>query len=108
MAGTPPEDVLEWLTREEERLGTEAVERATLDIDEARKLLYSELGYDPTESQLEAWMRAGTTKYETLPQLGVELIPLKRPWGTQFSYYDYARHRFTKVETVIEAIRKWY
>jgi len=107
VAGTPPEDLLEWLTREEEALGTEAVERGTTDIEEARRLLYEELGYEPTESQLDAWMGAGKAKYEVLPEIGVSLLSFERPWGTQYSYYNYATHRFIGKTEAMEAVRTW-
>lgn len=107
MAGTPPEDLLEWLTREEEILGTDAIERGMIDVEAARSLLYEELGYEPTESQLEAWMGAGVTKYETLPEIGVSLFSIERAWGTQYTYYSYATHRFVGVSEVMEAVRKW-
>ncbi|GAI99871.1 unnamed protein product, partial [marine sediment metagenome] len=97
----------EWLTREEEILGTGAVERSLVDLEDAKRLLQSELGYDPTPGQLDAWTGVGETKYETLPSIGVSLIAIERKWGTQYTYYDYAAHRFVGKAAVMEAVRKW-
>jgi len=107
MAGTPPEDLLAWLTREEEVLGAGVIERSLTDLEEARKLLYQELGYEPTEPQLEAWQQAGVSKYEALPELGIQLFPVERVWGTQYSYYSYATHRFISKQVAMEALRIW-
>lgn len=107
MAGTPPEDLLEWLLREEEILGTTYTETAMLEYESARRMLFDELGYDPTGLQVTSVMEAAQMKYEILPQLGVSLLATERPWGTQYQYYDYATHRFVSTKGVMEAVRAW-
>lgn len=94
MAGTPPEDLLEWLLREEETLGIDAVERGLIDIEAARALLYEELGYDPTESQLAGFQEAGQLKYERLPAVGVGFERVAFPWGYQPRYRDIVTGRY--------------
>lgn len=106
MAGTPPEDLLEWLTREEEKLGLTRMTRATVDIDEARELLHRELGYEPSESQVSGFMGAGEAKYEVLPTLGVEIHPVVEKWGTRYRYYDFATRKWARISDVMEAVRK--
>jgi len=73
-------DFLAWLEHEEEVFGlTGAVER-TIDPEACRRMLREELGYDPTEKQVQAMYEAGRYKYETIPQigLGTELVTTYR------------------------------
>lgn len=90
MAGTPPEDLLEWLLREEEVLGIGAVERGLVDIDSARRLLYEELGYEPTDAQLAAFAEGGALKYERLPEIGVRFEMVEYTYGFRPWYRDIA------------------
>jgi len=71
MAGTPPEDLLQWLEREEQILGFTAVDDALYDLAEAQKLFYDELGYDLTEAQFSALGEASALRYEYFPEAGV-------------------------------------
>lgn len=107
MAGTPPEDLLAWLTREEERLGTTAVARAAGDYAATRDLLYDELGYEPEVAQIESLMGAYEVKNAILPELGIGIIPRETRYGKVYSYYNYATHRFTGAASVMEAVRTW-
>lgn len=107
MVETPPEDLLEWLTREEEEFGTARVEGAATDYARARDLLYESLGYEPSEEQVGGFMEVAMVKHEILLELGVSMIPIERPWGKTYSYYNYATHRFAKVTDVMEAVRRW-
>lgn len=104
MAGTPPEDLLEWLLREEENLGVDVVERATLDMEAARELLYRELGYEIKDEHARAFMEAGRLKYEKLPEVSISFECLPQPWGYQSVYRDIATGRFIKREDVSAAI----
>ena len=79
------EKYLEWLSREEELLGIDATARASTDVEAARRLLYSEIGYEPSESQISAFMEAGMTRYEQLPQIGVTYA---REWHPEFQGYE--------------------
>lgn len=106
MAETPPEDLLEWLTRIEERVGITKTTRATFDIEEAKELLRRELGYEPTESQLSSFMIAGEAKYEVLPSLKIEVHPVVAPWGIRYRYYDISKREWATIPKVMEAIRK--
>jgi len=71
MAGTPEEDLLGWLDRAEEKVGFDALQDALAqDIEEARLLLYEELGY-LSDDQIETLRSASTWRYEELPSIGV-------------------------------------
>lgn len=104
MAGTPPEDLLEWLLREEEKLGAERVSRATMDIEEAKRLLEEELGPDYTEAQATAFQEAGMLAYEKLPQVGASFERLVMPWGYQSVYRDVITGRYVSREDVWSAL----
>lgn len=81
-------DFLKWLEREEEVFGmTGAIER-TIDRDACRMMLLEELGYDPSDSQVNAMYEAGRMKYETLPQIGAGTSSVIYPWGKQTWYRD--------------------
>lgn len=81
-------DFLRWLEREEEVFGmTGAIER-TIDRDACRMMLLEELGYDPSNKQVEAMYEAGRMKYETLPQIGAGTSSVEYPWGKQTWYRD--------------------
>lgn len=100
MAGTPEEDLLSWLDREEERLGFDALDDAMGDIEVARSLLYDELGYDITDAQFEGLRDALMTRYEELPTVGVEYGRIEHDWGYQTTYRDIVSGRFVSPDDV--------
>jgi len=108
MAGTPEEDLLEWLEREEENLGFTAIEDALQDIEKARRLLFDELGYDLTEEQFSGLRGALETKYESLPSISVSHKRVEQKWGYQDVYRDVVTGRYvsgTDVWALLGAIR---
>jgi hypothetical protein len=102
MAGTKEEDLLGWLEREEQSLGMDAIVRASTDIDYARLLLQEELGYTPTDDQLDAFMSTAGMKYEDLPNAGISFELVDRAWGSQAVYRDLETGRFISREEVRE------
>lgn len=94
MAGTPEEDLLAWLEREEERLGFTSVDNALRDIQQARDLFYDELGYDITEEQFKGLQDALFMRYDELPTIGVSYSRIEQAWGYQPSYRDVITGRF--------------
>lgn len=108
MPKEPEERYLEWLTREEERVGLSATLRATEDIEYARVLLYDELGYEPTESQLSTFMGSGAVRFEQLPTLGVSYKMEEHWWGFQSTYRDVVTGRYVKVTDVYSALRTFF
>ena len=108
MAGTPEEDLLAWLEREEERLGFTAVEGGLSDIEKARDLFYDELGYDVTEEQFGGLQHALMTRYEELPAIGISYGRIERAWGYQPFYRDMTTGKFvsgTDVKSALDALR---
>jgi predicted Ser/Thr protein kinase len=104
MAGTPEEDLLGWLEREEESLGFSTFQDALGDIERARSLLYDELGYDITEAQFEALTGAAVLRYEELPSIGVSYMRYEHAWGYQDTYRDIATGRFVSGEDVFSLL----
>lgn len=98
MARAKEERYLEWLEREEESLGLDDIVRASGDIDYARGLLKGELGYDPTEAQMDAFFVTAKTKYQVLPSLNVSYERIEHTWGFQSVYRDMATGRFISRE----------
>jgi len=94
MAGTPEEDLLAWLEREEERLGFTSVDDALADITKARDLFYDELGYDVTDNQFRGLQDALYTRYDELPAIGVNYSRIEQSWGYQPVYRDIVTGRF--------------
>ncbi|MBA7551630.1 hypothetical protein ES705_44178 [subsurface metagenome] len=108
MAGTPEEDLLAWLEREEERLGFTSVDDALGDINKARDLFYDELGYDITDDQFKGLQDALGTRYEELPAIGVEYGRIEQAWGYQPVYRDAITGRFVSgadVRSALDALR---
>jgi len=103
---TPEEKYLEWLDREEDVVGVDAIMRAATDVQEAIKLLERELGYTPTENQVAAFQGAGFTRYEALPSIGVYFQRDYHPeWqGYQSVYRDIATGRFVAKSDVESAL----
>lgn len=103
---TQEEHYLEWLDREEEQVGIDAVMRASKDYQEAIKLLEQELGYTPTERQLEVFQSAALTRYELLPSIGVYFDREFHPeWqGYQSIYRDLITERYVSRSDVEAAL----
>lgn len=99
---------MEWLQREEEVVGFDATVRASVDMEEARRLLFGELGFEPTEAQLGAFQQAGIARYEMLPQLGVTHAMEEHWWGYQSTYRDIVTGRYVKPEDVVSALRTFF
>jgi len=108
MPKEPAERYMEWLEREEERLGIGATARATEDVEAAKRLLYEELGFDPSEAQVSAFMDIGKARYEIMPEVNITSARLERPWGFQTSYRDVRTGRFTSFTEVSERIRNYW
>jgi hypothetical protein len=104
MAGTPEEDLLGWLEREEESLGFSAMQGGLGDIESARALLYDELGYDITEAQFEALTGASALRYEELPSIGVIYARYEQAWGYKATYRDVITGRFVSAEDVFDLL----
>ncbi len=94
MAGTPEEDLLGWLEREEERLGFANIDDALSDIEKARKLFFDELGYDITDAQFGGMKSAVELRYTELPNVGIEYSRIEFPWGYKPIYRDKVTGRF--------------
>lgn len=104
MAGTPEEDLLAWLEREEERLGFTSVDDALTDISRARDLFYDELGYDVTDDQFKGLQDALYTRYDELPVIGIEYSRIEQSWGYQPVYRDIITGRFISGQAVRDAL----
>ena len=100
MAGTPEDDLLGWLEREEQSLGFGATQTGLEDLERARTLFYNELGYDLTEGQFAGLKQAQFLRYEELPSIGVGYSRIERSWGYQESYRDVTTGRFISREDV--------
>lgn len=97
-----------WLLREEEELGTTRVMRGTMTIEECQEMFLTELDIPISERQASGLVEGARLKYEVLPELGVELMPIARPpYGIQYSYYSYGLHRFVSAEAIREAFERW-
>lgn len=102
------ERYMEWLEREEERLGMGATVRASEDVEVARDLLYEELGYDPSEAQVSSFMEMGKARYEVMPEVGITSARFERPWGYQTVYRDIATGKFMAFRGVSERIKGYW
>lgn len=100
MVGTPEEDLLGWLEREEERLGFTTIEDALSDIERARMLFYDELGYDITDAQFQGLKDAQYLRYDELPSVGVSYARFEQTWGYQNVYRDIVTGRFVSASDV--------
>lgn len=81
-------DFEEWLTREEEFFGlTGAVER-TISPEKVRDMLLEELGYKPTEGQIEVMYRRGRERYEIMPMIGISTSTVTTYKGTIRERWD--------------------
>ncbi len=96
------------LEREEEAVGFDWCVRASEDIEEARRLLYSELGYEPTDAQVSTFMEAGVRRYEQLPALGVRHSMVEMWWGKQSTYRDIVTGRYVASSDVVSALRTFF
>lgn len=100
MAVTSEEKYMDWLDREEERLGFTAIEDAMGDIEDARALFYEELGYDMTEGQFLALKGTLQTRYEEFPAISITFERIEQKWGYQPAYRDITTGRFVSREDV--------
>lgn len=108
MPGTPEEDLLGWLEREEQRLGFTSVDDGLSNISKARDLFFDELGYDVTDAQFQGLKTAQGTRYEDLPAIGVTYGRIEQPWGYQDVYRDVTTGRFvsgTDVRSLLAILR---
>lgn len=104
MAGTPEEDLLAWLEREEERLGFTSVEDGLSDIAKARDLFFDELGYDITDSQFVGLRDAQYLRYDELPAIGMSYGRIEQSWGFQETYRDVITGRFVAKVDVFDLL----
>lgn len=93
MAETPPDKLQGWLEREEEEFGITGAISRTIDWDSARNMLKQELGYEPSDAQIELMMSAGRYRYSEMPQVGVRTEVMTYKWGQQLFYRDIATGR---------------
>lgn len=105
MPETPVEKLMGWLTREEEEFGLTGAIGRTIDPAMCRSMLLEELGYEPSEAQIELMYRAGRMRYETLPTIGVSTSEVTYPWGAQTWYRDIPTGRRVGMEDVWERMR---
>jgi hypothetical protein len=104
MAKSKEERYLEWLEREEESLGLDTMLMVSEDIDYARQLLWQELGYEPTEAQLDAFTATANIKYAILPDVGVHYERIEQAWGFQPTYRDISTGRFISRDEALSRI----
>ena len=104
MAGTPEEDLLGWLEREEERLGFTSIDDGLTDIAKARALFYDELGYDVTDDQFKGLKDALTMRYEEFPSISISYSRVEQAWGYQPVYRDSVTGRFVSGADVRSAL----
>ena len=103
MAGTPEEDLLAWLEREEENLGFTTLQNALGDFESAHDLFIEMLGYDLQESQFQALNDAVKVRYVDFPLAGIQTTKDEHMWGFQTSYR--IKGRFASFDQVQEAVR---
>jgi len=94
MPKDPEERYLEWLDREEEKLGTDFMERATFDVDTFRTMLKDELTPEALAGNVQAILDAAETKYRDLGGVGAMFDRLQHAWGSQPIYRDLTTGRF--------------
>lgn len=102
--GTPEEDLLAWLDREEENVGLADIEAGLQDIDIARRMFYDELGYDMTEAQFIGLKTALDLRYAEFPAVSVSYTRVEQAWGYQPVYRDVVTGRFVSKENVEAAV----
>lgn len=95
---TDPEKLMGWLEREEEEFGITGAVSRTLDWEGCRAMLKEELGYDPSDAQIDLMQRAGRYRYEQLPQIEATTTQIIYPWGQQLWYRDVATGRRISTE----------
>jgi len=88
MPVTPIDAWLEWLEHIEEELGLYGAVYGTIDPEACRKLLYEELGYEPSQAQIDLMFETGRTKYEGYPQIGVRSETVTYHRGTIGQYKE--------------------
>ena len=98
MGETPPDKLMGWLEREEEEFGITGAVGRTIDWEACRAMLKEELGYDPSDAQIELMMSAGRLRYEELPQIATTTSIVAYPWGKGLWYRDIATGRRISTE----------
>ncbi len=81
-------DFEEWLTREEEFFGLTGVVERTISPEKVRGMLLEELGYKPTEKQIETMYRVGRERYEIMPMIGISTSTVTTYKGTIRERWD--------------------
>jgi len=79
MPKQPEERYLEWLDRVEEKLGSEYMERATLDVDTFKRMLEDELTTEGMEAGAGRFVEMAIDKYEIYPKIGARYETLWHP-----------------------------
>jgi hypothetical protein len=98
MPASPEERYLEWLDREEEKLGADFMERATFDIDTFRQMLADELTPEALAGNIQAIIDTADTKYRDLGEVGLSFERIKQAWGYQPAYRDLETGQFISRE----------
>jgi len=104
MPKTLEEKYLDWLQREEEILGIDAMLRASEDFEYARVLLHGELGLWPTDAQIKAFQGAGTMRYEQLPQIGITRVNVGTEEIPFYQFTDIVSGRFVRTSDVMASL----
>lgn len=105
MTGTPEEDLLGWLEREEEVIGFNEMQRGLAgDYEEARERFFGQITGDLTENQFDALKAASDLRYEELPMIGISYGHIEHPWGYQKTYRDVVTGRFMSGEDVFSLL----
>lgn len=91
------ERYLEWLERADIPI------EDTVTLDKLRDYLTEWLGFTPTNQQLDAVGQAVATRYEQLPQVGIEFERIDQKWGSQYVFRDTETGRFVS-RTQVKAI----
>ena len=101
------EKYLEWLDREEDVLGLDAMMFGSESKDNMFLLLKQELGYEPTDSQVNSMFDAATQRYEIMPEVEVSYDRIWHPehLGYQSTYRDTTTGRFISRADVQARIR---
>ena len=104
MPKTTEERYLEWLDREEENLGADYMERATLDVDTFRQMLKDELTPEAMGGAIDKLIDAADTKYRDYAAISVSFERLERAWGTQPAYRDLITGKYVSGSDVAAAV----
>lgn len=100
MPETPIEKLMGWLEREEEEFGLTGSITRTIDPEACRSMLREELGYEPSQTQVDLMYSSGRYRYEVLPEIGVRTELVQYAWGSELWYRDITTGRRLSLETV--------